>query len=365
MLKLIYIFIFICLSAFSLTDICIHEIQHKLTIIHKGVSEVEPLECVLVEVKDERGLPSKYYMDVESVVCGDSQCRIDLVRVYWNEIGKFQQVELPDDVELEKSQGESFTSRDYKKLRTILKNEESPLADVYKTEIVGTTGSEGVDAMTGATILIDTSSYVSGAVWTCYSLWHWVHGEAKHIARNITGEQLTLSQLREQLARQDYQSFAIEQLLRKQDFSSQTVNVLKEALLKSPSLLKESMAYWEAASDDIYNDVMMIFMSRLELKERLLCLNSMVNSNKKLSNELLLDISEYVTTFSYSEFHVFLRLIEKMNSSAELVSNLVPLLSSDDFLIARRVYWFLNEQSLCEADRHRVENFRIKWRDRL
>ena len=61
-------------------------------------------------------------MYVETVVCGDSQCKIDTVKIYWNALGYYDRLVVPFGVELEKAEGKKFDSKDYEKLNTILSN---------------------------------------------------------------------------------------------------------------------------------------------------------------------------------------------------------------------------------------------------
>ena len=128
---------------------------------------------VKIKAKEKEGAADQFYMDVKTVVCGDSQCRIDTVRIFWDELGMYDRLVLPKGIQLEKAEGEHFDQADYKKLDAILADKNCSLKEVYKEEVVGTEATEGVDGISGATIILNNKDYVKGAVWTCYTLWHW------------------------------------------------------------------------------------------------------------------------------------------------------------------------------------------------
>ena len=56
-------------------------IEHHIKVIHPGVSTSEPLERILLEVKNPQKETVEFYMEVETVLCSDDQCRIDVVRI--------------------------------------------------------------------------------------------------------------------------------------------------------------------------------------------------------------------------------------------------------------------------------------------
>ncbi|MEM6770624.1 MAG: hypothetical protein AAF597_08585, partial [Bacteroidota bacterium] len=71
------------------------EVYHDVAVIHPGVDVATPVTCRLVEVRNASGHPTEFYLDVPSVVCGDSQCRVDTVRIFWNAFGDYERLLLP------------------------------------------------------------------------------------------------------------------------------------------------------------------------------------------------------------------------------------------------------------------------------
>jgi hypothetical protein len=69
---------------------------------------------------------------------------------------------------------------------------------------------------------------------------------------------------------------------------------------------------------------------------------------------------------TYYEIHLLLELMEARNpDSAEVTAQAMKVLANDNFLIARRAFWFLEEQSLSPDQQHEVNAFRAKNKDRL
>lgn len=344
------------------------EVRHDIQIIHQGISPTEPIACTLVEIQNEKKQPIAYYMEVESVVCGDSQCKVDIVKIYWDNLGQFDRLEMPEGVDLEKAKGEHFSKFDYLKLAKILKDKNSPLKEVYKTEIVSSGGSEGIDGISGATVLVEKNAFVEGAVWTCYSLWHWVHGETQHIIRNISGDALTNLELQNLLTKDsmEYQDFAIDQLTRRKDYSQQTVNAIKNAVEQQPRLLKRSLNYWDLAPNPIYTKALSHFIQNTDSKNRLFCLTHLLKTKQKVGIAFFNNLSSAISNLSYPELTKFLSLLEKHSiESAKLNKALINLLEQDNFIIARRIYWFLSEQQLSNEEREILETFFLKHEHRL
>ncbi len=363
---------FIVLSLFSFKTshvFQLQEIQHKIHIKHPGVSLTDKVEKSLVEIKNEEGRTTAFYMDVKTVVCGDSQCKIDIVRIYWNELGFYERLVLPKGVELEKAEGEYFTPADYEKLDNILADKNNSLRDVYKEEVVGSESTEGVDAITGATIILHTNDYVKGAVWTCYTLWHWVNGGAVEIIRNITGDNHSIDDLNVFLSAEnkDYQLFALEQIFRRKNFDPQTVESVIAAIGKTPELIKPGLQYLESASTLIFQSSIKQLLNSLDEGNRLKCLNAILKTKHELPQVFYEQISFQISNFhTYQEIHLFFNILENKNAvSPQIISQLMPLLDSDSFLIARRVFWFLQERNLSGDQESKLEAFRMKNEARL
>lgn len=344
------------------------KIEHPISIIHKGISLTQPVAASLIEVQDEKKVPLYYFMEVESVVCGDSVCRVDIVKLYWDTYARFMRLELPGEVELEKAEGKAFSEEDYQKLDRVLSNEHSPLNDLYSDQIVGTLASEGVDAVSRASVSINKKDYVEGAIWTCYSLWHWVHGDVKSIIRNLSADALSISQLTSLLSLEEVhlQLFSIEQLGRRKAYSEKILKLQLKSIAQHPELIEASLDYWEISADSVYLDALPKLIEIPQKEIRLTCLQSLFRSKHELSENFFLELPLSFEEMSYPEIQLFLRLLNKRAiSSPKLNTKLIPLLDQEDFLIARGVYWFLADQELNEAQAKRLSDFYQRWKKKL
>ncbi|WP_216067628.1 hypothetical protein [Pseudotamlana agarivorans] len=322
---------------------------HAVNIIHKGISLTQPVNTVLVEVKDAKNHALSYYMDVESVTCGDSQCRVDRVRMYWDDLGRFNRIELPHGVHLEKAQGLQFSTADYLKLEMILKDENSGLKDFYKHELVSTVGGEGVDALSGATVFIEKSAYVEGAVWTCYTLWHWAHNDINDIIRIITGDDYSNLALEQLLEQEGYQKFAIEQLSRRHVYNEGLLNAIIEVNQVRPELLRTSLAYLETLPKQDFDTAIKRFYQGLPECNHLEFFKSMIQSEQVYPADFFSVVKIKVSDLSFQEIHLLLEVFRsKIEIDSVAMEQLVQLLHQNDFLKAREVYYFLKTQDLTE-----------------
>lgn len=344
---------------------CKREIE--VEIIHPGIGQ-EPVSKKLVQShckSDEL----YYYMDVESVVCGDQQCRIDTVRIFWDELGFYKSMEVRSEYELEKKAGMSFDNTDYLKLDKILKDRESGLKEAFADEIVANQSGNGVDATSGATINLHNKDYVKGAVWTCYTLWHWVNGDAYEIIRNLSGKSLSADELRTYLSSDSCQwkIFALEQLIRRKNYKSETIQlVLRTRVLDNHwgNLVVDYIK--ELPSDSFFMAISSLLQADY-IDNKLLYLDTLLKTEKsppigyfdKLSY-LLLDWN------SYPLINSFLNILENKDiQSPEISARIIQLLKNKNFLIARRAYWFLKDQNLTTSQRRDLDNFFIDHEDRL
>ncbi|MEM6772802.1 MAG: hypothetical protein AAF597_19645, partial [Bacteroidota bacterium] len=259
-----------------------------------------------------------------------------------------------------------FTPADYAKLDKILRDPNLALRDVFKHEVVGTLGSEGVDGMTGATILLEEAAYVKGAVWTCYSLWHWVNGPLRAEIQDITGAACSATELRQMLANNDHPTFAMTQLASKQNFSEASRQSLRKYVQQFPGEEQTVVAYLEAAPEPVYLSEWPLFLSLINEKERVRFLRSLLNASYPLASDYFDDLLGLLPDFDNQEVKLFLRIVRAKNvRNQQLDSAMVRLLDSTNFLIARSAYWYLQDVELGGEQKRAVRLFAEQWKDRL
>ncbi|MEP2237818.1 MAG: hypothetical protein ABJI22_05620 [Maribacter sp.] len=344
-------------------QIVVCEESYRINVVHPGIENTESLEKILIKSSCSTSEPLLYYMDVESVVCGDSQCKIDIVRMYWDAFGVFKRIELPPGVDLEKAEGTSFSTEDYAKLNGILINKKSSLKDVQKYEVTGSETSEGVDALAGETIALNLNSYVKGAVWTCYTLWHWANGEVVTIIQNKTGNLMTVKELVAVLQEPSsmHKIFALEQLIRLKYVDREVQNaVLSLNTEENLKLQKLVVAYVSQISKKDYMVAVGYLLEKRNDQFALLVLKSILNSAHEMPKEFLRSVSEYViNSNSYQQLEVLLAILETRSITFPQINKaLTSLLKHSNFLISRRVYWYLSEQELSEESELKLQSFK-------
>lgn len=382
------------------------DISHAVTFKHKGSKTGKDEQNTLFETASnaEHQYQQTFYMDVVSVYCGEDICKVDPVRLHWNAIGFYSHFSLKNGVELEKSFGDDFTEHDYKKLNLILKNKNSALASLHKEELVREIPSgNAIDALSGATVTILKDDYVDGAIWTCFTLWHFANGEVSNIIRNITGDAMTVKTLNLLLKSNDFnkQQFAIEQLQRKKVFDETSVNNILN-LVANPLTFNP-----KKAKASIYPTIIN-FVNTLPNKQYFKTINQLISIHQPdLSVRALLSLTasskpapnyyyealsnELPNMKSYQEIDLFLTLVntELVNNelnnkfktkikskiaqsapiySKALLTNISELLSHQRFSIARRVYWFLsqvNQKQLSKEIQQSLNQFYQKNNEKL
>ncbi|WP_139062179.1 hypothetical protein [Ochrovirga pacifica] len=372
---LFFVLVLMCFLQSSNTVSNPSEKVHKVAVVHPAIDKKNPIVCYLVERQKANG-NKEFYLDVDSVNCGENVCKVVTVRMFWDEIGRYTHYELQDGEGLEKKEGAPFTSEDYKKLEWVLQNKNSELAHVFKDNLVTTDfiehGAVDVDAVSGATSTVSPSETVEGAVWTCYTLWHWANGEIESQIKNITRKQFSEDDLIAEFLKNkdsDYKKFAIESFLFLGLKDTATVTeVVQQAVFSEYAVFKRAMDYIETIPAKHYYASVTYLFAKGDYKKRVACLNSVAKTNKGENTAYYNQLSKQIATFSYQEVEMFLSNLKQHQFSSDLlIEQLVNLLEADNFLIARRAYWFLldEEENLHAKQKKKLKKFKKQYKDRL
>ena len=161
------------------------------------------LEHDLYVLSDSVGGPQLFYADVLTPVCIDGVCKPVFIELYWDLTGGYAGYGVYEDHPLTKFDHDEFLPADLEKLNRLLADNNSVLrrkelsdlfdekaTEVKKIEFQG----EELDAVSGATKKEIKESIVEGALYSCYTLWHLIHGEAarkiEHYLDSIYTEEL-------------------------------------------------------------------------------------------------------------------------------------------------------------------------------
>jgi hypothetical protein len=130
-----------------------------------------------------------YEANLNMAVCDDKLCAILQLKMYWDLAGNYIRFVTIPGKPLTKFDHKPFSSTDYQKLDQILADRNSMLRVLEKEDLVDKSvqvKATTVDAVTGATPETIRNAVVEGAVYSSFSLWHYVNDSIKDLIRDHT-----------------------------------------------------------------------------------------------------------------------------------------------------------------------------------
>ncbi|MGB5668764.1 MAG: hypothetical protein WBM53_18150 [Maribacter sp.] len=347
-------------------------VDHKVVVSHPAFEEGTSKDFVLKEIRRKNN-PSEFYLEVESVICIDHLCKIVPVRLFWNAYGDYLKYELDNGIRLEKGEGEPFSEEDYQMLQKILLDKDSPYKDISYYEITHekVVGEGQVDAVSGATeTVLKNGETVIGAAWTCFTLWHWANGEITQEVRRVSGSFLSEHQLIANLlsSNQKLQKFALNELIRRRTYEQPVINsIVKIAPTASKEINKLAIEYIDKAPQELYLEITKQLYIKGNEINRILFLNSIASSKIIGGPDFYDAITTNITYLkSFQEIDLVLDILEYSKSSEPtFLDRVAQLLDNDNFIIARKAYWFLEGKKLSSVNDRKVKEFYIQNLDRL
>lgn len=201
--------------------------EYKAAIQHQEITSWQGLDSLLFHqlelLSDSQGNPLLFYSNIHTPVCIDGSCKPMYIEVYWNLVGDYVGYGVFEEELLTKFDHELFEKADYERLHTLLLDKNSilkrkELSDLFDVnakpaEKITYQGKE-VDAVSGATKKEIKESVVEGALYSCFTIWHLVHGEVRNKMRQHTDSVYTL-ELADYFLNSEYgayQLYAIQQM---------------------------------------------------------------------------------------------------------------------------------------------------------
>lgn len=221
--------------------------------------ETDSIRYEIWLVSDPSNQPDHYYGEIFTPVCYSRTCYPVFINYRWDLLGNYEQYELSDGRTLTKSDHLEFDKKEYEKLQEILSNDNSILKNYRADQLVSSTESmspTGVDAVTGATIKSIQKEVISGAVYSCYTLWHIAHGDIseklkQHTENHLKSDDLLIRFL--ESSNYHYQYWAIDKTLfggqiKEEKYQKPMLSILNgENVFAANYLLKE-------LPSEIFND---------------------------------------------------------------------------------------------------------------
>jgi len=132
---------------------------------------------------DASHIPFGYEADINMPVCDDKLCANVILKFYWDLAGNYTGFDTIPGKPLTKFDHKKFLSADYQRLDQILKDRNSMLRILEKEDLIDKSikvKATTVDAVTGATPATVKNAVVEGAVYSSFTLWHFVNGPLKN-----------------------------------------------------------------------------------------------------------------------------------------------------------------------------------------
>ena len=334
------------------------QVPHQLSMVHPGDPEANIQKLTLHQSLDEAGEPAGYAMWVDSVICRTKECEVVKVQLHWDALGRYQRYMVAFGSKLTKLDHVPFAKEDHAKLQSILKNLDSPLAEVDKEGMTGK--SNAVDGVSGATVLTLKDNVVLGAGYCCYDLWHWANGGAVAEIRALSAKTISPKQLQAYLRSDDQAKilFALETLSTRKLHDSATVAAAIAATRAKP-LVEPALIYLRQTAD--FPEAFIQIFAKADSDTRVALLENLQAA--PIADSAFHDrLCDYLPNLdTYLEAHLFFRTIK----SKRAIEQALPLLKHQKFFVARRAFWYLDEQDLPDPIRDQVDAFYDAHEDRL
>lgn len=297
---------------------------------------------VLVNRKDE---PVLYTSKISTPVCADGECKFMNIELYWTLLGDYAGFNRYKELPLTKHDHEEFLDQDYLKLHQLLVDDNSILDRRTIDELVEkpkTIPSNDVDALSGATIAEVKESVVSGALYSCFTAWHLVHGAIKIKLRNYTKSGLSNTMLADMLTSNhiNYQLFTINNLNDEQfrEHSNTIVSVFKKGTPLVRSVIVKNLSKTFTTSPKLQEPFWEVF-SEIDINSKSLLLGHLDTAPKTVIEALSLNLE----VMSKNQLKQFLNYLSKQKLSQEIIKNLSIFANSDKYIYAYLVEQFLEE----------------------
>ncbi|MEQ8648933.1 MAG: hypothetical protein RIC06_17215 [Cyclobacteriaceae bacterium] len=179
----------------------------------------DSLDIELIPLYDGDSVLEGYTAFIFTPICEEDKCYAVEIDFFWDAIGRYNHYDTIPGSPLTKLEHEPFTPEEYEKLHQILSEPASVLANYKKEDLVQDIEDEGVDGVSGATINEIRESVISGAVYSCYTLWHIVHGKVVDSIQSLTYSNLNDQLVEKMVHRKDQQiNYFLINIFSEEDF---------------------------------------------------------------------------------------------------------------------------------------------------
>lgn len=301
----------------------------------------------LFEIISQEEIPISYFRNIRTGVCIEGKCRLVSIRLYWDATGRYLGFELPPGEFLSKTEHHPFTGEEYDRLHKLLSDPLSLLARYTYDQLAPKKDSLKVDATTSATIADILDHVVKGAVYTTYTLWHLVYGQAKQEAEKLTGKKMSQELFLEILDSPDAgdKVWALNHLPASMQLDSAAIEKILELVKGEDVYLAEralNSIPVRVISDEITQQKLISAFTNTGFLQKRFILNKLMEASE-LSAPVIEHLAMSMKDFSGMLVVQVLELFKKHRLNDPLIAaETMKLLENENRFIAGKAFQFLS-----------------------
>lgn len=308
-------------------------------------------DSVQVEVAlvyNRKNLPDRYFSPVVTPVCEEGICYELVVDVYWDLLGNFLEYKESKEDPFTKFDHLRFTASDHQKMKDILTDKTSLLANYEAKDLVDPRveiKSDVIDGVTGATYKSLSGAVVKGAVYSSHTLWHIVNGVIStkifEHTEKLMNDELLVQMLRSSNYNQQF--YALNKIdVQKKEFEPYLFDLLAKGESYVPFFAIEKLpeSIWSSAE---YQERSAELLPRLEFKMQNEVLNKLVG--KSIERQALRSLIENSKGLGDHQIEkVFAILGENRNNlENKEMDKLADMMYAENTTLSKNAYRLLSE----------------------
>ncbi|HEA21156.1 hypothetical protein LCGC14_0960010 [marine sediment metagenome] len=311
----------------------------------------DSVEVEVYLVYDEREVPLKYFSHIKSPVCEEGICYELIVDLHWDVLGHFLEYREEPKNPFTKFDHIRFSESDHQKLKSILADKTSLLANYDAEELVDTEieiQSDIIDAVTGATYQSLKGAVVPGAVYSSHTLWHIVNDnisdQIMEHTESVMNDPLLISLLESK--RYNLQLYALKKVDFKIDkYVPYVFRLISEGESYVPYFAIEKIPQ-EIWASTIYQEKSIRLLEKVEFKLQNEILGKLQHNSISDSSLRLLTTKINVLDKNQIEKVFQILYANKDKLTRNSIDEIASLLSSDEILISTSAYDLLKKVGL-------------------
>ena len=308
-------------------------------------------DSVQVEVDliyNRKNLPDRYFSHVVTPVCEEGICYELVVDVTWDLLGNFLEYKESRKDPFTKFDHIRFTDFDHQKMKEILADKTSLLANYEAKDLVDPRieiKSDVIDGVTGATYKSLSGAVVKGAVYSSHTLWHIVNGVISAKIGEHTEALLNDDLLVQMLQSSNYnqQFYALNKIdVEKKEFQPYLFDLLTtgESYVPFFAIEKLPKSVWSSAE---YQERSAKLLPVLAFEMQNEILNKL--SRNALSGKTLRSLMENSKVLRENQIEKVFTILKDNSKTLENneIDLLVDLMDAENAILAKNAYRLLSQ----------------------